>query len=429
MVTERRRDTASERIVLGSVLLDGSLLDGDLADLLPVDFFDARHEALYRTLTGAHRAGEPTDAAALVSRLAKDPIPGLSMADVAGMAQEVSSTATAGFYAARVRDYARIRRVQEAAERIALTAATGDLDDVESLVQSTRGVLDEAAATRGSGNVRWYDDILAESFTRWETPDDEALPTGWVEVDDTLNGGLRPGHLMVIGARPAVGKTAAATVLVRHIAQTGAAALFASLEMSENELADRVTSAAAGVLSNHLTKRKLDDSDWRRLERFVNNRGEWPIAIDDRPHQSVAQIAARARDVSRSKHGLSVIVVDYLQLVTPRDAKASRQEQVGGVARDLKLLAKDLRVPVVALAQVNRASQQRGDGRPVMSDLRESGDIETSADEIVLLHRDDDQPADIELNVVKNRHGGTGRVVLEWAPYVSDIRNPMGATA
>jgi len=428
-MNDRRRDVASERIVLGSVIMDARIVDTTLADLLPSDFYDARHEALYRSLTQAQRAGEPTDVAAVAARLLRDPIPGLGMADVAAMAGEVSSTATAGWYADRVRDTARIRRVQEAADRIALTAATGDLDDVESLVQTARGALDEAVTTRGAGNIRWYDDILAESFTRWETPDDEALPTGWVEVDDTLNGGLRPGHLMVIGARPAVGKTAAATVLVRHIAQTGAAALFASLEMSENELADRVTSAAAGVLSNHLTKRKLDETDWRRLERFVQGRSAWPIAIDDRPHQSVAQIASRARDVARSPHGLSVIVVDYLQLVTPRDVKASRQEQVGGVARDLKLLAKDLRVPVVALAQVNRASQQRGDGRPVMSDLRESGDIETSADEIVLLHRDDDQPADIELNVVKNRHGGTGRVVLEWAPYVSDIRNPMGATA
>ena len=422
MTGERRHDTASERIIIGAAVVDARTLDGPLAAVAPADFHHPAHESLWGVVTGLHQEGKPTDVAAVAAALAREPVRGITATDVVKMTTE-TLVSTCGWHGGRVRDLARVRRVQEAADRIASVAATGDLVDVDALVEEARSTLDEASADRAVGGLRWFEDALAASIGRWSTPDIDVLPTRWAELDDALNGGLRPGHLMVVGARPAVGKSLVATVLVRNVAQRGAGALFAALEMSEGEVVDRIVSAAAGIQASNLTKRSLTDMEWRRLESFTDRNGGWPVVIDDRPHQSVAQIAAQARSMSRTKHGLALVVVDYLQLVRPADPRAPRHEQVGMVARTLKLLAKDLRVPIVALAQVNRAAAQTGDGRPRMSDLRESGDIETSADEIVLLHRDGDETAELEMNVVKNRHGRTGRVTLEWAPQVSDIRN------
>ncbi len=244
-----------------------------------------------------------------------------------------------------------------------------------------------------------------------------------------LAGGLRPGHLLIVGARPAVGKSVVASVIAHAVARRGVGTLFCSLEMSRDEVTDRVAADIASVDVGRLTRRELRPEDWERLKTAQASASGWPLKVVDRADQTVSGVRARARDVSRRKGGLGLVVVDYLQLMKPSDSKAPRQEQVASISRGLKLLAKEMQVPVVALAQVNRGPMNRTDKRPAMSDLRESGSIEADADEIVLLHRDDkESPGEIEFIVEKNRHGRTGTVALAWAPHFSRVARWRGGS-
>lgn len=249
------------------------------------------------------------------------------------------------------------------------------------------------------------------------------LPTGWADLDDMLTGGLRPGHLVIIGARPSVGKSLVATELARQVAARGTGVLFASLEMSCDEVTNRIAASMTRVPLSTLTGGRANDEEMDRLGTLLARVADWPLHIDDRASVGVAGIRGRAGDLARTPRGLGLVVVDYLQLITPPDLRAPREQQVASFSRALKLLAKDLGVPVVALSQINRAPMMRADKRPLMSDLRESGAIEADADEILLLHREDEDPEELEVNVVKNRHGETGTVYLTWMPHVGTIGN------
>jgi replicative DNA helicase len=214
------------------------------------------------------------------------------------------------------------------------------------------------------------------------------------------------------------------TELAGNVAAVGAGVLFSSLEMSAAEVTDRIASSKTKVPLATLTGGLATDEQMDDLARFLTRAVDWPLEIDDRAGVGVAAIRGRARDLTRRPRGLGLVIVDYLQLVAPTDRRAPREQQVASVSRGLKLLARDLAVPVVALSQVNRGPSSRENKRPVMSDLRESGAIEADADEIWLLHRDDEQmPGELEVNVVKNRHGATGVVNLGWHPWTGRVTN------
>jgi replicative DNA helicase len=238
------------------------------------------------------------------------------------------------------------------------------------------------------------------------------VPTGVADLD-ALTGGLQPGDLVVIAARPGVGKTGLALALVRHAAGLGHPALFCSIEMGRGELAARLLSAHTGVAGQLIRHGAVNASELRRLGDAVGEFAGLPAWIDDSPAQSVLRIAANARRLKRQR-GLALVAVDYLQLVEPEERGVPRHEQVAAASRRLKALARELEVPLVALAQLNRESESRTDRRPRLSDLRESGQVEQDADVVVLLSRVEGRPDAILLDVAKQRNGPTGEAVVRF---------------
>jgi replicative DNA helicase len=271
--------------------------------------------------------------------------------------------------------------------------------------------------------VTFVGDAIADTLAELEGPV-TTVGTPWSDVDRLLGGGLRNGALYAVGARPGVGKSVIGLEMAAHAANSGTGALLASMEMKRGEVHRRLLADRADVDLGRLNNHTLDDGDWLRIAKAVQGL-TGPLVIDDRESQRVVDIRGRARDVRR-RVGLRLVVVDYLQLIqVPRGG--NRQEAVDQVTRDLKRLALELGVPVVALAQLNRKSLDRADKRPDMGDLRESGAIEAHADGVLLLHHDPEDPFTLEVILAKNRHGPTGSVSLMWEPRfarVSQVYRP-----
>lgn len=416
-----RHNVEFEQYVLGAVLLSGGRVLHEL-NLTGADFYRPLHEELWTLMVAMSAQGEPVESMSILGRLKENPILGMEAVYLHDLEMACSSWHNAAYYAERVSGLARLRRLQASSARLAHLAGTADPGEIENVVAAIRAEVDAAAQqSGGASSLVPFSDLFLRALDRWESTETGILPTGLHDVDKMLSGGLRPGHLMVIGARPAVGKSVVASVIAHTIAARGTSVLFSSLEMSRDEVVDRVAADIADIDLERLTRRALTDTDWEKASRALKKVAEWPLFIDDRANISVAGVRGRARDVSR-RSPLGLIVVDYLQLMRPLDDRASRQEQVASVSRGLKLAAKELAVPIVALAQVNRGPTNRNDKRPMMSDLRESGAIEADADEIILLHRDDEEsPGEIEFIIEKNRHGRTGRVALAWSPHYSRV--------
>lgn len=418
-VIEPSRDVDAERAVIGSVLYSGGRLL-DTVGLTADDFHHQVHADLWTLMNQLASSGKPVEPTSVLAASERKAITGPAIAACV----EAASPTSARFYADQLRGHTARRRILRAAQRLEQLSSTTADYDVPELLELARGLVDAETGTgqAANGSVS-LGEAIVEGLERWCVPDTNVLPTGWLDLDDRLNGGLRPGHLTVIGARPAVGKSLVATELAANVVATGVRALFSSLEMSAAEVTDRVAASKTKVALDALTTGKADDEQMDRLSRFLARAQDWPLEIDDRSGVGMSAIRGRARDLTRRPGGLGLVIVDYLQLVAPTDRRAPREQQVASISRGLKLMAKELQVPVVALAQAKRPESGKEGRRPTMSDLRESGAIEADADEIWLLHRDDDKPGELEVNVVKNRHGSTGVVELGWHPYTGRILN------
>lgn len=417
-MTGPSHDVEAERAVIGSVLYSGGRRLDDL-QVTGEDFFHPTHAELWALMQQMRAAGDPVEATALLARSDRKAAHAPAI-----HACVAAATPSPGFYAEQLRGHTARRRIDVAGARLQQLAATGAEYDVAELIEHARALVDEQTQTgeQHRGTVTLLDELVA-GFDRWGVPDTNVLPTGWVDLDEMLDGGLRPGHFIVIGARPAVGKSLVATELAGNVVAAGTGTLFSSLEMSAREVVDRIAASKAKVPLSALSSGRADENQLGKLQSLLTRAADWPLEIDDRAGVGVAAIRGRARDLTRRPRGLGLVIVDYLQLVAPADRRAPREQQVASISRGLKLMAKDLQVPVVALSQVNRGPAGRENKRPTMSDLRESGSIEADADEIWLLHRDEDKPAELEVNVAKNRHGSTGLVELGWRPYIARITN------
>lgn len=416
-------DLEAERMFLGAVWHSSGRVLAD-TDLTINDFQHWPHRRLWQAFEVMWGNGAPFDPATVMGVLGED------MARVGNALTEVVTsgavTQSAGWHANVLTRLAAHRSAIEAATRIT-QAATGHMD-AEDLAEFARGEIDKATALRGSQPVDTWTGHLERAATRWQTPVTDAIPTGWHELDEMLSGGgLRPGHLTVIGARPGVGKSLVATMLAGHTAAGGHGVYFGSVEMSADELTDRIAAAATGVNLADLTNRRLTAEQVENMQMGLTRLRKWPLTIDDNV-QTVAHIKRGTRNKTRAPGGLGLVIIDYLQLLSSPDAgKVSRQEVVSGMSRAMKLLAREHKVPVVLLAQLNRESTRRENKQPAIHDLRESGAVEQDSDEIILLHRDDDDAdlaGHIQLHLAKNRHGPTGYVKLRWQPYISRISNP-----
>lgn len=422
----------AEVSLLGAALSGYHDLD-ELAGIVePSDFYAPFHEEVWAATLRVHRAGNKPDPVSV--RLA------LSAADVRhdparllDFMSLVPVIANAPYYAEQVANAAGLRRIQEAGTKIHQLAST-DSADLDGLREEARQTIDVATRSKRASKARTLADILPSVIDTAQFGQTNVLGTGWPDLDRTI-GGLAPGRLVVVGARPGVGKSLMGTNLALHFAeQHQHAVLLASLEMPEDEVGQRMLAARAQVNLTALQMGLHDERAWRRIAELQAELGALPITIDDNPAQSVTSIRAAARNVQRTRDDLALIVVDYLQLVRPSDAKVNRSEQIGEISRGLKLLARETGACVVAMAQVNREGTKHSDGRPRMTDLRESGAIEADADQVLLLHQPDEALPELEVITDKNRHGPKGIANLQvqghYARLVSTEWTPTrGATA
>lgn len=417
-------DLHAERMWLGAAWHSaGRILDD--TTITVEDFTHSPHRRIYEAMQTMHADGIPFDAAGMTRTLGED------LARVGGALTEIVTSGavaqSAGWHANVLSRLTTHRRVIEAATRIG-QAANGDRD-LDDLTEFARAEIDRALNVATASEAAAWSDHLDRAFTRWQTPIGDAVPTGWHELDELLSGGgLRPGHLTVIGARPGIGKSLVATMLAgKAAAAREGAVYFASVEMSAEELTDRIAAAASGTDLSALTNRTLTDEATERLRGGLARIRDWPLDLDDRV-TTVADIRRGARNAARRHGHLRLVLIDYLQLLDAKTSnnRASRQELVSELSRSLKLLAREHNVPVVMLAQLNRSATQRADKQPLLTDLRESGSVEQDGDEVILLHRDDNDPelaGQIQLHLAKNRHGPTGTVHLRWLPQLSRITN------
>jgi replicative DNA helicase len=403
-------DIEAERWVVGSAILRPSVLD-DLGFLTPADFYDEPLSAVFAWLDGRHRRGEPIDTGLLAKRFSGDDW----AARIAEIIHAVPTPAHAIHYAKIVAEKSKFRRLREIGVKLVQDAhrAEGEPEEVLERVETE---LANIRMAQGDGEPVTLAAAAVLACARIDEIQrrgkSAGVPTGLFSFDND-QGGLFPGELTILAARPGVGKTSFALQVAQHNAERGRLVYFASLEMSAEELSIRLACGESGVSNRLVRIGKFGRSDSTRLSEALARQGNCALEIHDRSSLTVAAIRREIR--KRKKRGLVLGVVDYLQLVTPEDRKLPREQQVARMVRQLKETAREYEVPILCCCQLNR--QVDGDETPKLYHLRESGAIEQDADVVLFLSQHqptDDEPHNAVLTVAKNRNGETGPLRLEW---------------
>lgn len=424
-------DLPAEKSLLGSVLLDAHKLDDLLLVVRPEDFYLEDHRRVFEAMVRLQNAGQPVDA---VSVLGAVPVQQMAADDVERLLTECLDLTPhpghAVHYAERVVDRAERRRLLLAAGET-LRDARDDSQDVPNLVAAAESRLHAIIERQTGTSGRGLGQVLLEALDdvehrRAATP---GVQAGFCDLD-WLTNGLRPGALIILAARPSCGKTALAGNIAVNAARAGTAVLFLSLEQSDTELAERLVCSESGVSSQVLRGQSLRDQDREQVLQAAQRLADLPITVDDTTPRNVTQLAGVVRLFLRrnAARPQRLIVLDYLQLIQPEDKRQQREQQVADITRNLKCLAKSLKVPVIVLAQLNRQIEIRENKRPKLSDLRESGQIEADADLIWFIDRPATyDPSEDEtkatLIVAKHRNGKTGDVALHWDKETMTFRN------
>lgn len=405
-----------EKALLGAILMGYR----GFPDLMRVvqgrDFVQPIHEEIWEAAGRVYASGGTVDPLTVRTSLggAVKDLP-TGPAYLHNLMQACPNMLSASDYAAQVADAAARKRIRLAGIDIQ-DLADQDRDVVE-LAEDARQALDAAVLEGNRSQPMRVGEILPEVLDIAEKGAVRGLATPWPDLDE-LTRGLKPGRLIIIGARPGVGKSLMGANLASHVASRhGHTAYVASLEMDRIEYGQRLLSSEAKVDLTRLDNGALSDSDWTSIARATASIQGWPLVIDDEPRQTVSRIRSRVRDLTRTQT-VALVVVDYLQMLTPKDSRVTKREQIDESTRGLKLLARELKVCVVAIAALNRASVGRADGKPTMGDLKESSGIESDADQVILLHPDPEAPAELHVIVDKHRNGPTGeRRLLKQGHY------------
>lgn len=422
----------AEASLLGSILIEPPVL-GDVVQIVPGadDFFKPAHGAIFQAMVDLYDQRGTLDIVQLHQML----IDRSALEDVGGeqylvdLADAVPTAAHATHYAMLVREKAMLRQLISAAGEILQEAYTSPDKARRILDGAEKRIFNIAEATERS-EIAPLSKLIHDAMAQLEANEGRhitGVPTGYSKLDE-MTSGLQNGELIIIAARPSMGKTALALNLAEQIAMQGSGVGFFSLEMSQQQLVNRMLCARAGIDSQRFRRNMLRSDDYRALMAACGDLEEAPIYIDDTPGMTVLQLRAKARRMVHN-FGVKIIVVDYLQLLTAGGRVESRQIEVSEISRSIKALARELEIPVICLSQLNRAAEQRDGHRPRMSDLRESGSIEQDADVISMLHREeyyhrhnpewiDENPDKVgvaELIIAKQRNGPTGTVMLTWS--------------
>ena len=427
----------AEQAVLGAIFLNTDALADAMEYVEADDFYRRAHQILFQAMVDLNNDGEAIDVLTVQNYLTTnnqlDDVGGVAY--IAELATSVPTAANAGYYAKIVEEKSMLRRLISTATNIITQANNGD-DDVPSLLDSAERQIMDVSERRNRSGFREIKDVLNETLSdidrlSQQSEDITGLPTGYREFDK-MTAGLQPDNLIILAARPAVGKTAFALNIAQNVAtSTDTSVAIFPLEMSAESLVNRMLCAEGSINANHLRTGQLDEGEWQNLIVAMGALSNTSIFIDDTPGIKMAEIRAKCRRLAKEKGNLGLVVIDYLQLIEGSN-KESRQQEVSEISRQLKKLAKELSVPILALSQLSRGVEQRQDKRPVLSDIRESGSIEQDADIVAFLYRDDyyergeskseddedDQDSlnqdvgEVELIIEKNRAGARGTVKL-----------------
>jgi replicative DNA helicase len=462
----------AERSLLGSILLDPSVLN-DVVEIVPTpdSFYKEAHGAIYKALVDtfdAHQSGDLVQLTeTLRARGVLDRVGGTGY--LMELAEAVPSAASAPYYAKLIADSARLRKLIDAAGEIlhdAYTGSDGTPDGAKRVIDLAEKKIFDIASEDINAEPESLKELLIAEMQRIDEADGKPIsgvPTGFPDLDEMMSG-LQPEELTILAARPSMGKTAFSLNLAEQIAFGGVTpwqskkgakpvpvGIF-SLEMSRAALTQRLLSSRSGVDSSKLRSGRVGEAEWRKLQEACDDLATAPIIIDDTPGMTVLTMRAKARRM-KQRHDIGCIIIDYLQLLSsPGSARESRQVEVSEISRSIKALARELKIPVICLAQLNRGAESREGNRPRMSDLRESGSIEQDADVVALLHREsyyhrgdpawdpnsaefDEENRDklnlAELIIAKQRNGPTGTVKLIWDDHIvrfksHDVTNSGG---
>ncbi len=417
------QNVEAEQAVLGAILLDGEALVTAMERLQPEDFYRASHQSIYEATLELAEEQEPVDLVTLTAKLKDKQV----LEEVGGitylteLANSVPTAANVDYYARLIEEKALLRRLIRAATQIASSGYASE-EDVTSLLSDAEMRIMEIANRKKSSGFIAIRDVVMEVFERVEFLNQSkggttGIPSGFPDLDK-MTSGFQRNDLIIVAARPSVGKTAFALNIAQNVGVRAneTVAIF-SLEMSAAQLVQRMVCAESNVDAGRMRTGYLEGDDWEKLTMAIGTLSEASIYIDDSPSITVADIRAKCRRLKKEK-GLGMILIDYLQLIQGRGRGDNRQQEVSEISRTLKQIARELEVPVIALSQLSRGVEQRQDKRPMMSDLRESGSIEQDADIVAFLYRDDyyDQESEkkniIEIIISKQRNGPVGTVEL-----------------
>ncbi|CAI3314615.1 replicative DNA helicase [Enterococcus cecorum] len=427
------QDIEAEQAVLGAIFLDAEALVEAMAQIEPQDFYRRAHQIVFRSMIALNDRNENIDIITLKSQIESEN----TLEDVGGISyltelSQVTPTASGvAHYAKIVKDKSTLRELIQAATKIVKEGYSQE-GSVEEIVEAAEKGILNVSEKRNSTGFQAIADVLNSTMEHIDMLSQQneeitGLPTGYPELDK-MTAGLQPEELIILAARPAVGKTAFALNIAQNIGtRTDRSVAIFSLEMGAESLVNRMLCAEGTIEAGHLRTGQLTEQEWHNLIMAMGSLSNTSIFIDDTPGIKVSEIRARCRRLAQEKGNLGLILIDYLQLIEG-SGRESRQQEVSEISRQLKKLAKELKVPVIALSQLSRSVEQRQDKRPVLSDIRESGSIEQDADIVAFLYREDyyqrqgteedkneeEQAVDdvIEVIIEKNRSGARGTVEL-----------------
>lgn len=437
------QNNEAEQAVLGAVFISGDALVEAMEYVSTDDFYRRAHQLIFQTMVELNERGEGIDAVTLKSELDArnqlEDIGGISY--LAELADSVPTAANVVYYAKIVSEKAMLRRLIQTAQNIVAKGYAQD-EDVTDILDSAEKEIMDVSERQNKAGFKSISDVLNSSIEQidklYQNEEDiTGLSTGYRDLDK-ITAGLHADELIILAARPGVGKTAFVLNIAQNIGtKTNENIAIFSLEMGAEQLVNRMLCAEGSIDANHLRTGQLDEQEWQNLIVAMGSLSKANIYIDDTPGVKMAEIRAKCRRLAKEKDGVGLIVIDYLQLIEG-SGQENRQQEVSAISRQLKKLAKELRVPVIALSQLSRGVEQRQDKRPVLSDIRESGSIEQDADIVAFLYRDDyyrDEPGEdgddynggnapapqepedsdvgeVEVIIEKNRAGARGTVKL-----------------
>ena len=429
-------DVEAEQAVIGSMLTDRDAVISAIEVLKEEDFYREDNKTIYEAILNLYNRSEPIDIITLKAELTSmgmfDKIGGLEY--IVGLPEKVPTTANVEKYISIVKEKSELRRLIKAANEI-IEQGYDPTENIDDIMNSAEKKIFNIMQDKDQKSYSPIKDVLIDAFTELEQLYNQkqhitGVPTGFIDLD-YKTAGLHNSDLILIAARPAMGKSAFALNIATNAAlKAKVPAVLFSLEMSKEQMVNRILCSEAMVDSNKVRTGKIDDDDWIKLADTMGDLSEAPIYIDDTPGISINEIRAKCRKLKLEKN-IGLVVIDYLQLVqgSSKRAQGSREQEISEISKSLKILAKEINVPVIALSQLSRAPEQRPDHRPMLSDLRESGAIEQDADIVMFLYRDDYYNEDsedkglAEVIVAKHRAGSTGTVKLVWLGNYTKFAN------